>query len=144
MHLNHYENPYSRLAQHMNCADANLALPGSVQAMPMTSDQYTLLAIIINRFLSCHLPHLPRHLALFASLLRIVFLPLFLFCNLAPRWFLSLLSLKFDIDIAFPCATWLQGLSSHLLHILQNLISCYRPLLQIGFKVFLFSTSRSI
>ena len=29
-------------AQHMNCADANLALPGSVQAMPMTSDQYIL------------------------------------------------------------------------------------------------------
>ena len=28
----------------MNCAGANLALPGSVQAMPMTSDQYTLLA----------------------------------------------------------------------------------------------------
>ena len=24
MHLNHYENPYSRLAQHMNCAGANL------------------------------------------------------------------------------------------------------------------------
>ena len=42
MHLNHYENPYSRLAQHMNCADANLALPRSVQAMPMTSDQYIL------------------------------------------------------------------------------------------------------
>ena len=30
------------IAQHMNCADANLALPGSVQAMPMTSDQYIL------------------------------------------------------------------------------------------------------
>ena len=28
----------------MNCAGASLALPGSVQAMPMTSDQYTLLA----------------------------------------------------------------------------------------------------
>ena len=24
MHLNHYENPLSRLAQHMNCAGANL------------------------------------------------------------------------------------------------------------------------
>jgi len=38
----------------------------------------------IGRFLSCHIPHLPRHLALLASLLRVVFLPLFLFCNLAP------------------------------------------------------------
>ena len=24
MHLNHYENPYSRLAQHMSCAGANM------------------------------------------------------------------------------------------------------------------------
>merc|ERR1711974_20858 len=38
----------------------------------------------MGRFLSCHIPHLPRHLALLASLLRVVFLPFFLFCNLAP------------------------------------------------------------
>ena len=44
-----------------------------------------IIIISLHRFLSCHIPHLPRHLALLASLLRVVFLPLFLVCNLAPR-----------------------------------------------------------
>ena len=41
MHLNHYENPYSRLAQYMSCAGAPIWC--TAQAMPTTSDKYTLL-----------------------------------------------------------------------------------------------------
>ena len=61
------------------------------------------LIITLSRFLSCHIPHLPRHLALLASLLRVVFLPLFLFCNLAPRWsFLISITVIIIITIIIP------------------------------------------
>ena len=39
MHLNHYENPYSRLAQYVNCAAAN---PGADAGMYDASEQYKL------------------------------------------------------------------------------------------------------
>ena len=48
MHLNHYENPYSRLAQYMSCAGAPIWC--TAQAMPTTSDQYTLLTLTIGEY----------------------------------------------------------------------------------------------
>ena len=39
MHFKHYENPYSRLAQYVNCAAAN---PGADAGMYDASEQYKL------------------------------------------------------------------------------------------------------
>ena len=39
MHFKHYENPFSRLAQYVNCAAAN---PGADAGMYDASDQYKL------------------------------------------------------------------------------------------------------
>ena len=44
MHFKHYENPYSRLAQYVNCAAAN---PGADAGMYDASEQYKLSTIII-------------------------------------------------------------------------------------------------
>ena len=44
MHFKHYENPYSRLAQYVNCAAAN---PGADAGMYDASEQYKLSTVII-------------------------------------------------------------------------------------------------
>ena len=43
MHFKHYENPYSRLAQYVNCAAAN---PGADAGMYDASEQYKLSTIM--------------------------------------------------------------------------------------------------
>ena len=45
MHFKHYENPYSRLAQYVNCAAAN---PGADAGMYDASEQYKLSTIPIS------------------------------------------------------------------------------------------------
>ena len=43
MHFKHYENPYSRLAQYVNCAAAN---PGADAGMYDASEQYKLSTVL--------------------------------------------------------------------------------------------------
>ena len=45
MHFKHYKNPYSGLAQYVNCAAAN---PGADAGMYDASEQYKLSTISIN------------------------------------------------------------------------------------------------
>ena len=47
MHFKHYENPYSGLAQYVNCAAAN---PGADAGMYDASEQYKLSTIIKDHF----------------------------------------------------------------------------------------------
>ena len=44
MHFKHYENPYSGLAQYVNCAAAN---PGADAGMYDASEQYKLSTVVI-------------------------------------------------------------------------------------------------
>ena len=44
MHFKHYENPYSRLAQYVNCAAAN---PGADAGMYDASEQYKLSTMLV-------------------------------------------------------------------------------------------------
>ena len=46
MHFKHYENPYSGLAQYVNCAAAN---PGADAGMYDASEQYKLSTLLIAK-----------------------------------------------------------------------------------------------